>query len=81
MLTRIPSDIGKLMNGYGTNNWANSPKGWDHFDGLVRDVPHSMDKTRAHARIHTSSILIPISTTRLFSRRMVRCACRLWELV
>ncbi|KAI0755603.1 alkaline-phosphatase-like protein [Fomes fomentarius] len=27
--------IGKLMNGYGTNNWANSPKGWDHFDGLL----------------------------------------------
>lgn len=27
--------IGKLMNQYGTYNYAISPKGWDHFDGLL----------------------------------------------
>ena len=26
------------MNGYGTSNYANSPKGWDNFDGLVRTI-------------------------------------------
>ncbi|KAI0710754.1 alkaline-phosphatase-like protein [Earliella scabrosa] len=32
--------IGKLMNGYGVDNWANSPKGWDHFDGLLDPYTH-----------------------------------------
>lgn len=27
--------IGKLMNGYNTNNFATVPKGWDHYDGLL----------------------------------------------
>ncbi|KIY53242.1 putative arylsulfatase, partial [Fistulina hepatica ATCC 64428] len=27
--------IGKLLNGYGTYNFAKRPKGWDHFDGLL----------------------------------------------
>ncbi|KAI9731684.1 MAG: hypothetical protein M1834_004473 [Cirrosporium novae-zelandiae] len=27
--------IGKLMNQYGTYNYEDRPKGWDHFDGLL----------------------------------------------